>query len=76
MGWRLKLYQPISRIFCKFLQKLSRGRTKHLIILERRERILEILEKKRTASIHELAVMLFTSEASIRRDVEALEKTG
>ena len=47
-----------------------------MIILERRERILEILEKKRTASIHELAVMLFTSEASIRRDVEALEKTG
>ena len=45
-----------------------------MIIMERRERILEILEKKRTATIRELAEKLFISEASIRRDVEALEK--
>lgn len=47
-----------------------------MIILERRERILEILERKRTATIRELAEELFISEASIRRDVEALEKGG
>lgn len=47
-----------------------------MIIMERRERILEILEKKRTATIRELAEKLFISEASIRRDVEALEKAG
>lgn len=47
-----------------------------MIILERREKILSILEQKRTATIRELAEMLFISEASIRRDVEALEKAG
>ena len=47
-----------------------------MIILERREKILAILEKKRTATFRELADQLFISEASVRRDVEALEKAG
>lgn len=47
-----------------------------MIILERREKILAILEKKRTATFRDLADQLFISEASVRRDVEALEKAG
>ena len=47
-----------------------------MIILERREKILKILEKQRSATIRELANAIFISEASIRRDVEALEKAG
>lgn len=47
-----------------------------MIILERREKILRILEQRRSASIKELASEIFISEASIRRDVEALEKDG
>ena len=47
-----------------------------MIIIERREKILEILKRKRTASIKELSAELFTSEASIRRDIEALEAEG
>ncbi len=47
-----------------------------MIILERREKILSILEQKRTATFRELAEALFISEASIRRDVDALEKAG
>lgn len=44
--------------------------------MERREKILGILESKRTATIRELAEELYISEASVRRDVEALEKAG
>ena len=47
-----------------------------MIILERREKILRILEKQRSATIKELAAAIFISEASIRRDIEALEKAG
>lgn len=47
-----------------------------MIIMERREKILSILENQRTATIRELAEALYISEASIRRDVEALEKNG
>jgi len=47
-----------------------------MIILERRERILDILEKQRTSTVRDLAKALYISEASIRRDLESLEKAG
>ena len=47
-----------------------------MIIVERREKILAYLEKKRTATVRELSGMLYISEASVRRDLEALEKSG
>ncbi|MBR5231321.1 MAG: DeoR/GlpR transcriptional regulator [Clostridia bacterium] len=47
-----------------------------MIIMERREKILSYLEKKRTATVRELAGVLYISEASVRRDLEALEKAG
>lgn len=47
-----------------------------MIIMERREKILSYLENKRTATVRELAGVLYISEASVRRDLEALEKAG
>ncbi|MBQ8331230.1 MAG: DeoR/GlpR transcriptional regulator [Clostridia bacterium] len=47
-----------------------------MLQFERQEAILRILEDKKNASIRELAAQLFTSEASIRRDIEVLEQQG
>jgi len=47
-----------------------------MIILERREKIVSILKERRAAGIKELAREVFTSEASVRRDVAALEAEG
>ena len=43
---------------------------------DRRKQLLAILEKEHSASIRGLAARLYASEASIRRDVLALEKEG
>lgn len=43
---------------------------------ERQQQILEYLEKNHTAKIAELAHKLYISEASVRRDIAALEATG
>ena len=42
----------------------------------RREDILRILEKHESLSIRELAAQVYVSEASVRRDVAALEEEG
>ena len=47
-----------------------------MIQFERQEKILSILEHKKSASVRELSSALFVSEASVRRDVEALERKG
>ena len=47
-----------------------------MIQFERQEKIIAILERKKSASVRELSAELFTSEASIRRDIEALENRG
>lgn len=47
-----------------------------MIRIERQEKILRILEQQKSSTVKELARMLFISEASIRRDIEALEKEG
>ena len=44
--------------------------------LQRQEEILEYLRKKRFASVAELAEILYTSQATVRRDVEKLEAMG
>jgi len=43
---------------------------------ERQEEILAILEKQKTRNITVLAKSLFVSEATIRRDIDSLEKLG
>ena len=47
-----------------------------MIPMERREKILKILEGQKSSTVRELANSLFISEASIRRDIEVLEKEG
>ena len=47
-----------------------------MIPIERREKILKILEGQKSSTVKELATSLFISEASIRRDIEVLEKEG
>lgn len=47
-----------------------------MIQFERRQAILRFLEKKSPSSVREIATNVYASEASVRRDVAALEKEG
>lgn len=47
-----------------------------MIPYERRTQILAILQKEKTATMKTLANALYVSEASVRRDVEELQKEG
>ena len=47
-----------------------------MIQYERKERILARLSRQKSASVKELAEELFISEASVRRDIAALEREG
>ena len=47
-----------------------------MIQYERQQKIISILEQRQTASIRELSSLLFASEASVRRDIAALEEKG
>ena len=47
-----------------------------MIRYERQQKILEYLEAKQSATVNELARVLYTSEASVRRDIQTLEMQG
>ena len=47
-----------------------------MIRYDRQQKIIEYLEVKQSATVRELSEALFTSEASIRRDIETLENQG
>lgn len=47
-----------------------------MLSLERKEEILDILNKNKSATVEELAQELFVSSATIRRDLRAMEKQG
>lgn len=47
-----------------------------MIQYERRQQILRYLEEHRSATVKELSACVFASEASVRRDLEALEAQG
>lgn len=47
-----------------------------MFAIERTGRILEIIQEEETVSVGALAQELFVSEATIRRDLESLEKRG
>ena len=47
-----------------------------MIQYERQQHILKILQSRGTASVRELSAEVFASEASVRRDIEALEQQG
>lgn len=48
----------------------------NMFTLERQNAIHNILKEKKTVTVHELSARFFTSEASIRRDLAQLEKSG
>ena len=45
-----------------------------MIPLERKNKILDLLEKNRHMTIHELAGIIYVSEMTVRRDLKQLEK--
>lgn len=47
-----------------------------MLPLERQNQILEILAKKKAASVEELCQMVYSSGATIRRDLSVLENSG
>ncbi len=47
-----------------------------MLAVKRLERIVDLVHQRRTASIVELSEMLGTSEATIRRDLDKLERQG
>lgn len=44
--------------------------------IERRQNILDLLSEKKFLSVHRLASLLYASESTIRRDLDALAKLG
>ena len=44
--------------------------------IERQEKILELLKQSRSVTVSKLAKQLYIGEATIRRDLDALEKSG
>lgn len=47
-----------------------------MLKFERQQEILNILRKKRTSTIKDISKEIFISEATVRRDIESLEKKG
>ena len=47
-----------------------------MIVFERQQTIMKYLKEKRFATVKELSGVVFASEASVRRDVKALEAKG
>lgn len=47
-----------------------------MLPLERQNKILEILSKKKAVTVDELCALLYSSGATIRRDLQALENNG
>ncbi len=52
------------------------GRVGMMILDERRERILEVVEEKGFVSLHDLSSRFGASESTLRRDLEYLDKIG
>lgn len=47
-----------------------------MLTIDRQDEIIEILNQKKSATVEELAKELFVSEATIRRDLKAMEQIG
>ena len=47
-----------------------------MIKYDRQQRIMRVLRERRSATVRELSEVVFASEASVRRDLEVLEKQG
>ena len=62
--------------FFKHFHRFSVNGEKIMIGFDRKENVLKYIEEKQSATVKELAYTLCTSEASIRRDIELLERDG
>ena len=47
-----------------------------MIQFDRQQKILKYLTDRQSATVKELSLLVYASEASVRRDIEALEKEG
>ena len=47
-----------------------------MVVYERQKEIIEYLKKNRFATVKELSALVWSSEASVRRDIKALEQKG
>lgn len=47
-----------------------------MLIVDRQQRLLDILQQRRSALLDDLATQLGVSASTVRRDLESLEKTG
>jgi len=47
-----------------------------MLIVDRQQRLLDILQQQRSAQLDDLAAQLDVSASTVRRDLESLEKTG
>lgn len=63
-------------LFIKENAYIKETRVTFMIIVERHEKILALLEKRQQASVSELSALLLVSPATIRRDLADLEKLG
>ena len=62
------------KIYRKVYRALTSGRIRVMSNNDREKEIMNILEKKYSIRVKELAEMLYASEATIRRDIVKLEK--
>ena len=63
------------KVFHNFYQSLA-GNEAKMLQVERFKQIRALLEKTPTLRIGQLANLLYVSEATVRRDVDAMEKDG
>lgn len=57
-------------------KKRKQKKGKNMYNIERREEILNILEKNKSVSVNKLSELLFVSPPTIRRDLTCLEEEG
>lgn len=68
-----QFYAIIQSYSIKYIQK---GLYKKMITTQRQEKILEYIKTNETVSVKQIVKHFFVSEATARRDLTALEKTG
>jgi len=71
VGVNIDKSSVIRANFCKLLQGVG-----YMLQIERQKNILEFIEKKKSTTVSEIAKAVYTSEASVRRDIVKLEKEG
>lgn len=69
-------FSNIGKTFSNYVKDFHIFTGGIMIGFERKQEILKYLEQKRSATVKDLSEHIYTSEASVRRDLEALEREG